>query len=261
MRPPREADAGRLGEYARLLPEAPDPRLSVLPSPDPGTALLACVLGQDLTIAALRRLLVDLSSRLGPSLLRAWEVPWDELSRRCDLPWLAHWPHRDPLPGWVTATGDFLRVHGDPAGWEHRFVRPSELVRALAREIPWMGRRSPTRVKAWRFARWLARGELGLPGWSAASREALPPPWPVLERPARSLSLLPAGWEASSPAERQAWSAAFCRMAAPEDPSRLWLPLETLLARGRQAPACEERLPGGCRTCPWRSDCPAAARS
>lgn len=223
-------------------------------------ALLASVLGQDLTIQGLARLLRELREELGEDRLLGHEsCPNGALARACQRRhWLSEWPHRSSLDGWVRAAMDFTRVHGDPSRWQERFSEPRDLVGALAMEIPWMGSGSPSRVKAWRLARWLVRGEIG-PGWTTG-RESLKIPVRVLERPLAALGWTPSGWGDWPRPRRQEWWEGLSREVDPQDPASFWLPLESILARGKAGPACQEHL-GGCRRCPVLSWCPSPARS
>jgi hypothetical protein len=212
-----------------------------------------------MTIAALQRLLRDLDSRLGNDLWQPWALDWSDLQKRTALPWLEHWPHRDQLAGWVLSCGDFLRTHGPVETWPTSIGEPRQIVKQLAHEIPWMGRRSPARVKAWRLVRWIARAEGCAPLWPAEWRKGLTVPWPVWERPLKALGWLPAQWESALPTQKQKW----CQQVAYDideiDPARLWVPLETLLSRGQRTHKCEEIL-GGCKACPVQEKCPGRNR-
>lgn len=252
--------ASSLREFARLQEHVPDPRLRAwsplaLRTGDARYALLASSLSQDLTIPAVERLLRELDATLGPALLEPWTLRQEELARVCRLPWLQAWPHRDDLPGWITAAGDFLRDHGPAGGWKDLWPEPRDFVRALALRIPWMGRKSTERVKGWRLARWLVRGE-GLPAplWPTASRAALRLPHPVMATPLGWFSCLPPGWEERSSRDRQAWVDVLARQADAEDPTSLWVGLEAILRRGRTDHLCVERL-GGCDRCPLNRPC------
>lgn len=257
----KEGDS--LRDLVAAFAEAGDPRigvLSVLPDSDrPTGALLATVLGQDIGIGVLARLVRELHARLGGRLLSAGISDWDELERACRFPWLAEWPHKDALAGWVLAVSDFLRTHGRADAWEAGFPGPKAFVAQMARELPWMGSRSPSRTKGWRLARWTVRGECGASGWNRDARRELTLPVAAVERGLKTLSLLPAGWETRTPASRQEWLDALLVHAAPGDPAAAWVPLETVLARGRSGPACQELL-GSCRNCPVRSRCPSPGR-
>ncbi|MBK8801355.1 MAG: hypothetical protein IPN71_04735 [Fibrobacteres bacterium] len=240
-----------------------DPRLAVwegFPQElGPRAALLATVLGQDLTVAGLARLLLELRRSLGAGrLLGSEPCSTQDLTRACrERVWLVDWPHRASLDGWVLATMDFLRVHGEPALWQERFESPTNLVGTLAMEIPWMGAGSPSRVKGWRLARWLVRGEVGT-GWEKG-RDELKVPIATLERPLGALGWKPAGWDDWTRPRKQVWWDALAGEVAPEDPASLWVPMETILARGKAGPACQEHL-GGCGRCPLREWCPSPQR-
>lgn len=225
----------------------------------PRVALLATVLGQDLTIAGLVRLVTELRREVGDSAILGMEpCAREHLQRACaQRTWLVDWPHRASLDGWIRAALDFLQVHGGPESWFQRFDSPTELVRTLAAELPWMGASSPSRIKAWRLARWLVRGEVG-EGWGSA-RAGLRTPVAVLERPLGALGWRPSGWDAWPRPRRQAWWDAMAIEVAPEDPASLWVPLETVLARGKAGPACQEHL-GGCARCPVLAWCPSPQR-
>lgn len=249
-----------LREFARLQSHLPDPRLKAWTAlatrtGDPRYALLAASLSQDLTVPAVERLLRELDAALGPALLEPWTLRQEELDRICRLPWLQAWPHRDALPGWITAAGDFLRDHGPARGWKDLWPEPRDFVRTLALRIPWMGRKSTERVKAWRLARWLVRGE-GLPSplWPEASRASLRLPHPVLATPLGWFSSLPPAWEDRSSRERQAWVDDLAARVDAPDPTSLWVGLESILRRGRTDHQCVERL-GGCDRCPLKSPC------
>ena len=240
-----------------------DPRLSVLdPIPESvrtSAALLATVLGQDIGLGALARLLRELDRRLGDRLLAVSASEWGELEKACRMGFLAEWPHKDSLAGWVLSVSDFLRSHGGPSNWKKEFGAPAEMVGAWARELPWMGSRSPSKVKGWRLARWLVRHELPGTGWNASDRTALVLPVVAVERPLRSLGWLPSGWSEWPIGRKQEWFDERLRRSAPHDPTSLWSPLETILSRGRSGPACQDHL-RGCKTCPVRSDCPSPGR-
>jgi len=240
-----------------------DPRLSVLDalpeSVKPSAALLATVLGQDIGIGALAKLLRELSARLGDRLVAVGSSDWAELERACRFGFLAEWPHKDALAGWVLSVSDFLRAHGQIPSWVTEFVEPSLLVETMARELPWMGSRSPSKVKGWRLARWVVRGELGDFGWDPSRRTDLVLPVAAVERPLRTLGWLPGGWAEWTVGRRQEWFDAKLREGIESDPASVWVPLETVLARGRSGPACQENL-GGCSRCPVRGDCPSPAR-
>jgi hypothetical protein len=256
-------DSGLEG-LCRVFGDVRDPRLAVLDalpeSVKPSAALLATVLGQDIGVGALAKLLRELSHRLGDRLLSLGSQDWTELERACKMGFLAEWPHKDALAGWVLSVSDFLRAHGQIPSWRTGFVGPTELVEAMARELPWMGSRSPSKVKGWRLARWVVRGELGNMGWSETAREALVLPVAAVERPLRSLGWLPGGWSDLSVGKKQEWFEARTGVGFQHDPASLWVPLETVLARGRFGPACQEHL-GSCKGCPVRSDCPCPGRS
>lgn len=220
-------------------------------------ALLAGCLGQDLSLAGAARLLRDLEVRLGASLLAPWTLRQESLADACRLDWLREWPHGNDLPGWIAAVGDLLREHPDPQAWHGIWGDPRDLVRTLALRIPWMGRKSTERVKAWRIARWLVRGEgLDAPLWPAEARRKLVVPHPVLAAPLGWFGLLPPSWDAWAPRRRQDWTDAILSDLRPDDPASAWLPLETILRRGRVDHRCAELL-GGCPVCPLRPHCRA----
>lgn len=256
---PRREFSGRLGAFLDRLDATPDPRLYAWTDSsgtgDPKLALLAGCIAQDLTIAATARLLRELRERLGPALLSPWTLRQDILASSCQLPWLSQWPHRDSLPGWITATGDLLREHPDPSLWSRQWPAPRDFVRTLALRIPWMGRKSADRVKGWRLARWLVRGEgLQAPLWPGEARASLRLPSPVLSTPLGWFHLLPPAWDSRTPRERQEWTDAIVSELRPDDPASAWPPLETILRRGRTDSRCAELL-GGCERCPLHSDC------
>ena len=241
-----------------------DPRLSVLeglavPRRLDG-ALLATVLGQDLRIGSLTRLLRALDERLGEGLLVQQVADWKALERACRFAWLAEWPHREALAGWVLATSDFLRAHGSLSSWKDHPGGPRDLVQTMARELPWMGSRSPSKVKGWRLLRWLARGELGNFAWEVAARAEIALPVAAVERPLRTLGWLPGGWAEWTAATRQEWFDGQLAASGIGEPTAAWVPLEMVLARGRQGPACQEHL-GGCARCPVRCLCPSPGRT
>lgn len=260
----RDSIASGMARLARAFEGVRDPRIQVLDvlpeSVRPSGALLATVLGQDMKLGGLARLLRELHRRLGDRLLSLETKDWGELERACRFPWLGEWPHKESLAGWVLSVSDYLRAHGPLERWTVPEAGPRELVFTLARELPWMGSRSPSKIKGWRLVRWLARGELGTVPWSDASRDRLVVPAAAVERPLRALGWLPGGWADSAVDARQAWFDEVVAKACPTDPARAWVPLETILARGRHGPACQEHL-GGCAGCPVRSVCPTPGRS
>lgn len=255
--------ADRLEGLAEAFATVRDPRIRVLDDlPDSvrmSGALLATVLGQDMKVGSLARLLRELHLRLGDRLLEQGTGDWAALERACRIPWLAEWPHKDALAGWVLSVSDFLRSHGPVEGWTMPRGGPRELVFAMARELPWMGSRSPYKIKGWRLVRWLARGELGAPLWNGVSQDRLVVPAAAVERPLRTLGWLPGGWGELGADARQEWFDASLERAVAGDPTRVWVPLETVLARGRNGPACQEHL-GGCGGCPVRAFCPTPGR-
>lgn len=249
-----------VSDAIRAFGSKPDPRLSAL-EPWPlreraSAALLASVVGQDLTIAGTVRLLRELHHDLGDLALGAQPGDWaalEEFSRRA---WLKDWAHRDALPGWIQATADFLRVHGPAAEWPDRF-EPAGLVRTLASQLPWMGAKSAHRIKAWRLARWIGRGECEARA-SDGFRRSLRIPHSAVERPLKAMSVLPAGWESRSASDRQEWLDGICAGISAEDPAAAWPALDVVLSRGGKGPACQEHL-GGCGGCPLRERCPSPA--
>lgn len=248
-----------LAEFLRLQESVPDPRLHVWARPEsPGDArlaVLASCIGQDLTIPAAARLVRELAERLGPDLLAPWRLRSESLGAACRLPWLSAWPHREHLPGWVSAVGDLLREHPEPARWASTWPRPRDFVRTLALGLPWMGRKSPDRVKAWRLVRWLVRGEgLATPLWPEPAIAELQVPPPVLATPLGWFERLPPGWDSWNQARRSEWTDSVCRDASPGDPAALWVPLESILRRGSRDHLCAERV-GGCPSCPLRAPC------
>lgn len=249
---------------ARAFEGVGDPRIQVLEAlPEsvrlPG-ALLATVLGQDMKVGSLARLLGELHRRLGDRLVSLGTGDWAELEKACRISWLGEWPHKESLAGWVLSVSDFLRNHGPVEQWTVPAGGPRELVFAMARELPWMGSRSPSKIKGWRLVRWLARGELGTEPWCDVSREGLMLPVAAVERPLRALGWLPGGWADLATDARQEWFEGVVAKAFPADPTRVWVPLETVLSRGRTGPACQEHL-NGCGGCPVRSCCPTPQRS
>lgn len=247
----------------RAFAARPDPRLAVLEpwpgSERPAAALLASVLGQDLTVAGLARLLRELRADLGGGSLAATAADWTSLERfAARRAWLQDWAHLEALPGWILAASDFLRVHGAPGTWTTRFD-PTTLVRTLASELPWMGARSSHRIKAWRLCRWLGRGEVDGAEENRAFRLALRVPHAAVERPMKAISVLPSGWTDWTACGRQGWMDAMASEVSPDDPAALWTALETILSRGRSGPACQEFL-GTCGKCPLRPRCPSPGR-
>jgi hypothetical protein len=260
----REPVPDGIARLVRAFDGVGDPRIQVLEalpeSVRSSGALLATVLGQDMKIGSLARVLRELHRRLGDRLLSLGTGDWGELEKACRIPWLAEWPHKDSLAGWVLSVSDFLRVHGPVERWGGDDGSPRDLVWAMARELPWMGMRSPSKVKGWRLVRWLARGELGAEPWREAWRERLVVPVAAVERPLRAMGWLPGGWSELGTDARQGWFEDLVAKAIPSDPGRVWVPLETVLARGRSGPACQEHLKG-CHGCPVRSFCPTPQRS
>lgn len=250
----------RLDQFLTGLAEVRDPRLAIWSDPasppDPRLALLAGCILQDLEVPAAARLVRDLRSRLGDALLEPWTLRVESLERACSLPWLSAWPHRASLGGWVSAVGDLLREHPDPSRWHEAWADPRDLVRLLASRIPWMGRKSSDRVKGWRIARWLVRGEgLETPLWPAEARAGLVVPSPVVSVPLGWFGLLPPSWESFPPRQRQEWTDSVIRPLRPPDPASAWVPLETILRRGRADHRCAELQEGGCSRCPLAPEC------
>lgn len=249
----------RLDLFLEKLSRIPDPRLDAWSSPagqgDPRRALLAGCISQDLTVPAVARLLRELDLRLGEGLLAPWTLRQESIDTACRLPWLAAWPHRDSLAGWIVAVGDLLRESPDPSLWSTTWADPRDFVKILASRIPWMGRKSTDRVKGWRIARWLVRGEgVSSPLWPAEARALLSLPSPVLSTPLGWFGLLPPTWDSWTPRQRQEWTDSVVKAVRPHDPASAWVPLETILRRGRLDHRCAELL-GGCETCPLRKEC------
>ncbi|GEM_PF-1174469 len=250
-----------VGGAFRAFGSRPDPRLAALdpfpPRDRPSGALLLSILGQDLTFAGAARLLRELGDHLGDRVLAASPADWSDLEKfAARAGWLRDWPHREAMPGWILSGGDFLRSHGRPESWPGTFD-PEVLVRTLASELPWMGARSSHRIKAWRLCRWIGRGEAGGSGAGAgAFRIKLRVPHSAVERPLKTVSVLPSGWGAWSPRDRQEWVDGIAEKTSPGDPAAIWPALDAVLSRGRAGPACQEFL-GGCRNCPLRGRCPS----
>jgi len=245
----------------RAFGSRPDPRLVALdpfPSRDrPAGALLASILGQDLTFAGVARLLRELCDGLGVRVLAASPADWSDLEKfAARAGWLRDWAHREAMPGWILSAGDFTRSHGGPETWPDTFD-PEVLVRTLASELPWMGARSSHRIKAWRLCRWLGRGEVGGSGADAGDfRRKLRVPHSAVERPLKTVSVLPSAWGAWGVRDRQEWMDGIALEASPDDPAAIWPALDAILSRGHAGPACQEFL-GGCRKCPLRTRCPS----
>jgi len=249
----------RLRDFASAQKDVPDPRLAAWTIPgtvsDARLALLATCLAQDLTIPGVARLLKELHELLGDSLLEPWRLRQEDLDKFCRIGWLDAWPHREDLPGWITAVGDFLRTYGDPSRWHDRWVQPRDFVRTMAMEIPWMGRKSTERVKGWRLARWLVRGEGSLAAlWPESARALLVVPHPILSVPLEWFGQLPPGWESKAPRDRQAWTDSVIRAIDPNDPAAVWTALESILRRGKTDHLCVERM-GSCDRCPLKPLC------
>lgn len=248
----------------RAFGSRPDARLAALdafaPGDRPSGALLLSILAQDLTFAGAARLLRELRESLGDRVLCAGPSDWSDLERyAARAGWLLDWPHREAIPGWVLSAGDFVRSHGRPERWTGSF-EPESLVRTLASELPWMGARSSHRIKAWRLCRWLGRAETeGCTGGSDAFRCGLRVPHAAVERPLKTVSVLPSDWAPWSSRDRQEWVDGIAAEASPGDPAAIWPALDAVLSRGRAGPACQEFL-GGCRSCPLRSRCPSPGR-
>ena len=245
----------------RAFGSRPDPRLGALdpfPSRDrPSGALLLSILGQDLTFAGAARLLRELGETLGGRVLAASPADWSDLEKfSAGAGWLRDWPHREAMPGWILSSGDFLRSHGTPESWPDAF-EPEVLVRTLASELPWMGARSSHRIKAWRLCRWIGRGEVaGSVDAAGDFRRRLRVPHSAVERPLKTVSVLPSAWGTWSSRERQEWVDGIATEASLGDPAAVWPALDTVLSRGHVGPACQEHL-GGCRNCPLRGRCPS----
>lgn len=256
----------RLERYLDRLANVPDPRIAIWAigsdGPDPRLALLAGCLLQDLEIPAAVRLVHDLRMRLGDTLLEPWTIRVESLESACALPWLAAWPHRASLAGWISALGDILREHPDPSVWSTTWEDPRDLVRLLASRVPWMGRKSSDRVKGWRIARWLVRGEgLAAPLWPSEARTLLVVPSPVVATPLGWFGLLPPSWESHTPRMRQEWTDSVIQPLRPLDPASAWIPLETILRRGRADSRCAELQEGGCSDCPLAKECKGERRT
>lgn len=251
--------AGQLAAFLQRLEGVQDPRVSAwarnTSDGDPRMAVLVGCIAQDLSLPAVARLVHDLDARLGPALLEPWTLRHEGIEAACRMPWLSEWPHRDSLAGWIVAVGDLLREHPDPALWCAIWPDPRDLVRLLAARIPWMGRKSAERVKAWRVARWLVRGEgLPRPLWPEAAKASLVLPHPVAATPLGWFRLLPPAWEGWSARNRQEWTDSVITPLRPLDPTSAWVALETILRRGKRDHRCAE-LVGGCDTCPLRPVC------
>lgn len=248
---------------AKSFAQVRDPRIRVLEALPESVrmsgALLATVLGQDMKVGSLARLLRELHHRLGDRLLVQETGDWTALERACRFAWLAEWPHQESLAGWVLSVSDFLRAHGPVEKWTLPEGGPRELVFAMARELPWMGSRSPYKIKGWRLLRWLGRGELGVSTWGDLGLAGLVLPVGAVERPLRTLGWLPGGWQELGADARQKWFDGMVAQVFPTDPTRVWMPLETVLARGARGPACQEHLKG-CSGCPVRICCPTPGR-
>ena len=258
---PEESLRRLVEEFSGLADARLAPVLELPESVRASGGLLVSVLGQDIGTGSLARLVRELHARLGADLFSLSASGWSELERAVRFPWLAEWPHRDVLGGWLLSVSDFLRAHGAVESWETEFgATPRRLVDTLASELPWMGSRSPSRVKAWRLARWVARGECASPPWSGQARASLVVPAPAGERGLKTLGFLPPGWAELAPRERQRWFDGLLLRVAPSEPASAWVPLEAILARGRRGPACQEHL-GGCGICPVRWACPSPARA
>ena len=89
MTPGRGSLESGLVGLRRVLGDVRDPRLAVLDalpeSVKPSAALLATVLGQDIGVGALAKLLRELSHRLGDRLLSLGSQDWSELERACKV--------------------------------------------------------------------------------------------------------------------------------------------------------------------------------
>ncbi len=198
----------------------------------------------------------------GLDIFRLNRLPFETLRARTDL--LAvhgNAGERARIPGILRSVCDFFYRVGPLASWMAE-AEWEQRAGEIAQEIYWMGARSPSRTKA-RLFFWLA---CQIPGFGArvdmrprAERFA----WPVgdghmrllfdiLKPPRGSITAL------RSADKRGEAFADLARRVFPEEPWRLYLPLEAFLrADGHGDFACRA-VQGGCRRCPLASLCPAA---
>ena len=162
------------------------------------------------------------------------------------------------IPGILRSVCDFFYKTGRLGKWMSSKNDWEGLVSELSAEIFWMGKHSKSRIKS-RYFFWLTSFQSD---FSGRFPQALHFAWPVGEghsrfrhnvlRPdaARSVSLTP-----------QTQSAFFKNLGEelfPEEPWKLFQPLDAYLRPEKEHEYLCRKIQGGCHSCPLVKLCPAA---
>jgi hypothetical protein len=189
-------------------------------------------------------LLAALYRDYGNDLFRLNRLPFGPLQARIDV-LAAHWDaeERARVPGILRSVCDFFYRVGPLSSWLEDAPDWEQRVGEIAQEIYWMGAQSPTRA----------------PGRPHAARFS----WPVSDGHMRFLFDIVKPSRASAaaikrPASRSESFAELARTVFPQEPWRLYLPLEAFLSRDGAAGFRCRAVQAGCHLCALSSQCPAA---
>lgn len=219
------------------------------------------------------RLIAGLYREYGTDIFRLNRSPFEALRERTEA-LAAHWEaaERARIPGILRSVCDFFYRVGPlvswmaGADWEQRAGE-------IAQEIYWMGARSPTRTKA-RLFFWLVCGIPGFGHRDDMRARARGFAWPTSDGHLRfAFDILGATQPANanvafasrsslavfrSAGTRGDAFAALARSLFPEEPWRLYQPLEAFLKPERGGSFRCRTIQGGCRPCALAPVCPAA---
>lgn len=206
------------------------------------------------------RLIVSLFERFGSDVFRLNRIPFEDLRDAVESSGaISDAAERARVPGILRSVCDFFYRVGPLGPWLANAPDWEMRVMELCGEIYWMGRHSQMKNKA-RYFLWLAAGTGRYP-------QAMDFAWPVGEGHLRFyMDFLRAPgprWGAARPpsfdaSRRLQTFQALAKETFPEEPWKLFAPLDAYLRRGGVLQLRCRTVQGGCRSCPLASACPAA---
>jgi hypothetical protein len=246
-----------LGRFAQGdFPFAPDSDRGL------GILLLSAAVYRPGGEAAAARLVSGLYLRFKNDIFKLNRLPFESLRDAVEaLDAVADPAERARVPGILRSACDFFYRVGPLKTWLEKAPDWETRVLELCGEIYWMGRHSVMKNKA-RYFLWLAAATGDYP-------QARDFAWPVGEghlrfyvdflKPGRKPGgRAGSGMQAFDADKRLATFRDLGRAVFPEQPWRLYAPLDAYLRRGGALQYRCRSAQGGCRPCPLKAGCPAA---